>query len=127
MIEASACVMYYVCRIYRRYITVIIVFLEVVHLPEHHITYRSVLQEHVHCFVTLEVLLYLCRWNWLFVSSLLALRCLISTGMTSAGAAPLAGVAPLDTLLCELLTMPLIILYLGRSFLVLQGHSQEDQ
>jgi hypothetical protein len=24
-----------------------------VHLPEHHITYRSVLQEHVHCFVTL--------------------------------------------------------------------------
>ena len=53
MIEASACVMYYVCRIYRRYITVIIVFLEVVHLPEHHITYRSVLQEHVHRFITL--------------------------------------------------------------------------
>jgi len=124
IVEASA---YCVCRIYQWYITIIIAFLEVVQLPEHHITYCSVLQEHVHCFAALEFFLYLCRWNWLFIKSLLELRCFISTRMTSTGAAPLAGKAPLSTLFCELLTMPSIILYLGKRFLVLQGHLQVDQ
>ena len=119
--------MYCVCRIYQRYFTIIIALLEVVQLPEHHITYCSVLQEDVHCFATLEFLLYLCRWNWLFVRSLLELWRILSTWMTSVGTAPLAGVVPLATPLCELLTMPSIFLYLGKRFLVFQGHLQVDQ
>jgi len=113
-IEASACVLImsaiYTSSIYGR-----------------HITYCSVLQEHIHRFAALEFLLCLCRWNWLFVSILLVLRCFILKRMTSTGSAPLAGVAPLATLLCELLTVPSIILYLGKRFHVLQGHLQEDQ
>ena len=64
-----------------------------------------------------EVLLYLHRWNWLFIRTLLELWCIFSTRMTSAGAVPLAGVAQLVTLLCKLLTTPSIILYLGKRFL----------
>ena len=96
-------------------------------VPEHHLSYCGVLQEHVRSFTTLEVLLYLCRWNWPFVRSLLELGCILLTRTTSAGSAPLAGVARLTTLSCELLTTPSIILYLGKRILVLQGHLQEGQ
>jgi hypothetical protein len=123
MIEAINCV-----RILSAvYTSGIIVFLEVLQFPEHHITYCGVFGEHVHCFTVFEVLLYLYRWNWLFIRSLLELRCGISTWMTSVGAAPLAGVAPLATLLCKLLTTPSIIPYLGKSFLDLQGQLQQGQ
>ena len=117
--------MYYVCHVYQRYITIIIAFLEFVQFPEHHLSYCGVLQEHVRCFTTLEVLLYLCRCNWPFVRSLPELWCMLSTRTTSAGAVPLAGVARLATLLCELLKTPSIIPYLGKRCLVLQGHLQE--
>jgi hypothetical protein len=119
--------MYYVCCMYQRYVTIIVAFHDVVQFPEHHITYCSVLQEHVQYFATLEVLLYLYRWNWLFVRSLQVSRWNLSKRTTSAGAVNSAVVAPLATLLCELLTKPLIILYLGKRFLVLQGHLQQGK
>jgi hypothetical protein len=109
---------------YEWYITIIIAFHAVVQFPEHHITYCGVFQEHVHCFATLEVLLYLCRWNWLFRRNLLASRCILSTWITSAGAVRSAVVAPIANVLHKLIITPSIILYLGISFLVFQGHLQ---
>ena len=79
----------------------------------------------VFSFATLEVWLYLCRWNWLLLRSLLELWCGLLTQMTSVGNVPMARVAPLPTLLCELLKMPLIILW--KRFLVLRGHLQVVQ
>ena len=49
---------YYVCCIYKWYITIIVAFLEVVQFPEHHITYCDVLQKHIHCFYA-KIWLYL--------------------------------------------------------------------
>ena len=73
-------------------------------------------------FATLEVWLYLCRWNWLLMRSLLELWCGLLTQVTSMGNVPMARVAPLPTLLCELLSVPSIILW--EMFLVLKFHLQ---
>jgi hypothetical protein len=78
----------------------------------------------VFAFATLEILLCLCRWNWLFVRSLPELGCGLWTQMISMGTVPLAVRA---TLLWELLTKPSINLDLWKWFLVLQGHLHEGR
>ncbi len=78
----------------------------------------------VFSFATREVWLYLCRWNWLLLRSLLALWCGL-TQVTAMGNVPVATVALLATVLCEPLTTPTIILW--KRFLVLKIHLQEIQ